>query len=577
MKQILNLNGLWKFAPTYDQKPTNNHNVLSSNVPLYSHKDLNRSGWETVIVPGVWQRYAEKYSVFEGVCWFYREFQLDEPLDNAKIQLVCQGINYKADVYINSHLVGVHESAYTGFILDVSPYVQAGINAIAIQVDNRPTVVKWPNDWGYGVYGGIHRDIFLEIYQDSYLYDISLTPDYDVSSRQGLLKITAKGSAKSFTLELNHRVTEICRNANGEFHAELSYDDITPWSPEHPVLYRATVTVDENCHGDYRVGFRNVACQNRQFLLNGAPFELKGACYLCDSPKSGLAMGREELRNDLLRMKTANVNAIRTHYPMSQEFYELCDELGFAVWIEPNIYCSKPAVTETGTVFAQPEFINVAISMTQEMIADARRFASVVIYGIGNECNTLHPEAVPFFEILSSTVRDTDPTRPVGYAALYGQIGHIAHTIDVMGINSYYSWYGVIDTFRTEDPRNGVKRIADVSKVQDLIQKAVAETQENTVILLTEFGADSVPGNFSDDHALWSENYHAQVVEAYIAAARSSGIVKGYFVFAFTDYQDPSKPLNGMWNGLNLKGMLSYDRSVKLPYYALQKAYSKEP
>ena len=44
---------------------------------------------------------------------------------------------------------------------------------------------------------------------------------------------------------------------------------------------------------------------------------------------------------------------------------------------------------------------------------------------------------------------------------------------------------------------------------------------------------------------------------------------------AFTDYLDPSKAKNGRWNDYNLKGMLTYERDRKLPFYALQKAYEE--
>ena len=328
---------------------------------------------------------------------------------------------------------------------------------------------------------------------------------------------------------------------------------------------------------EYDIGFRNIDHDKREFLLNGKPIELKGACYLADTPKNGLAVGRDELRADLIKMKQANINSVRTHYPMSDSFYELCDELGFLVWIEPNIYCSKPPVTVKNTVFKQRAFVDVAVQMTKEMIKGARRFASVVIYGIGNECNTEHPEARPFFEKISKTVKKTDDSRLLGYASLYGQCKDIAHTVDVMGINSYFGWYGVIDTFNIADERNGVVRtVNEIPYLIDLIKSVEQDVGEDKVILLTEFGADSVPQFISPECALWSENYHALVVEKYIEAARAYDGVAGYFVFAFTDYTDPSKPNNGRWNGFNLKGMITYDRQYKLPYYALQKAYEKE-
>lgn len=50
----INLNGDWKFTPTFDQKPTNNHNVVERVVPMYAYEFLIRKDWLTVPVPGVW-------------------------------------------------------------------------------------------------------------------------------------------------------------------------------------------------------------------------------------------------------------------------------------------------------------------------------------------------------------------------------------------------------------------------------------------------------------------------------------------------------------------------------------------
>ena len=427
--------------------------------------------------------------------------------------------------------------------------------------------------WGYGVYGGIHRDVFIEVYNNDYIYDIEVTPDYDIENKKGILSVCGKVKGdgdvaisvgdKSFVVKA------------GAFKEKLMVEDVTPWSPENPVLYDMLVSFNGKIYKECKVGFRNIKCADRKILLNGTSVEIKGACYLCDSPRTGLSMDKEELREDLICMKEANVNAVRTHYPMSDAFYELCDEMGFMVWIEPNIYCSKPKENETNTVFKRQNFVDVAVSMTEEMVKGARPFASVILYGIGNECNTDHIEAIPFFEKISETIRKADNTRVIGYASFYDCIGKISHTVDVMGINSYCGWYDVIDTFNIHDERNGVMRIADVSGLNTMIENVEARIDKDMPILLTEFGVDSVPGYISPECALWSENYHAQVIEKSIAVGREYDSVAGEFVFAFTDYSDPSKPMNGRWNGQNLKGMITYEREKKLPFYALKEAYSK--
>lgn len=574
MKTVYDLNGIWKFAPTFDQKPNNNHNVIESVIPLYAHPRLVRTDWEDVPVPGVWQRYAERYSVYEGVCWFYREFDLSDVREDSFVNLVFKGVNYRADVYINGKPAGCHESAYTEFSFDISGLVQPGKNTIAVQVDNRPTEVKWPNDWGYGVYGGIHRDVFVEVYGGDYLADIVLTPDYDVERKQGVLSIT--GTAKdisAFTVKLGE-TEQMITCCDSQFSAQLRFDAITPWSSEAPVLYSVSISAGETVYKSCKIGFRNAKFTDGKFFLNGQPTYLKGVCYVYDSPKYGLVMAREQLTEDLSKMKAANVDAIRTHYPMSDTFYELCDEMGFLVWIEPNIYCSKPSNDTVNTVFSQQEFVDVAVSMTEEMIRGARQFASVIIYGIGNECNTEHPEARSFFETIAQTVRKADSTRSVGFAVLYGLVGCIPEMIDVIGVNSYFGWYGTIQPFDMVDERETVRE-ADVTPLHDLLDEVKSQLPEGMPILLTEFGADSVPQYVDPLCPLWSEDYHAKVVTRYIEAARSREDVVGSFVFCFSDYLDPSKPKNGRWKEHNLKGMLSYQREYKLPYYALQQAYSK--
>jgi len=581
MKTVTFLNGQWKFAPTHDQKWTNNHNVAEITIPAYADPRLDRRDWETVQVPGVWQKYAEKYSVYEGVCWFYREFILNDVQDASLVNLVCKGINYRADVYINGQYAGWHESAYTEFSLDISKLVKVGKNTIAVQVDNRPLVVKWPNDWGYGVYGGIHRDIFIEVYRESYITHLALTPDYDVHTGDGVLYVSGEvtGSASDVIVQVGEDVRKIsCKD--GRFSERLLYEGVTPWSPVSPNLYACSVSLAEEMYHVGKIGFRNVCCSGGKFLLNGKPAQFNGACYVYDSPRYGLVMEREQLLEDLQKMKEAHVNAIRTHYPMSDGFYELCDEMGFMVWIEPNIYCSKPLDEDVNTVFKQPDFVNAAVSMTREMVTAAKRFASVVIYGIGNECNTEHSEALPFFETVAGTIRSIDETRAIGYASLYGQMGSIGHLVDIMGFNSYFGWYDIFSHYDIHDKpkqENGIIQVRepDLSALHEMLETAMQSLPEDMPLLLTEFGADSVPGYYSAACELWSEDYHAKVVASYVEAAKEHKTVAGTFVFAFTDYADPSKPMNGRWNGYNLKGMLTYDRHERLAYYALKQAYEK--
>jgi beta-glucuronidase len=221
--------------------------------------------------------------------------------------------------------------------------------------------------------------------------------------------------------------------------------------------------------------------------------------------------------------------------------------------------------------------------MAREMIAVARNHPSVAIYSIGNECNTANPEAEAFFRSLAATIREMDPTRLISYAALYGIVGPIADIVDVLGINSYWGWYDKIWGGKGLEPEEGEqvsgvrcqvrKEPIDLTPMRRMIDEVLAK-KRNLALLLTEFGADSVPGNYSASRDLWSEDYHADLLREVLALARAYPQIVGTFPFCFSDYRDPSKVPNGYWNELNLKGLVDYRRRRKLAFDAVRAVYA---
>jgi len=249
------------------------------------------------------------------------------------------------------------------------------------------------------------------------------------------------------------------------------------------------------------------------------------------------------------------------------------------------VYCYHPGDRETGTRFADPQWLALAQQMAREMIAVARNHPSVAIYSIGNECNTANPEAEAFFRQLADTIRDADPTRLLSYAALYGIVGPIADLVDVLGINSYWGWYDKIWAGKGLAPEVGGEEAGvrgqverepiDLAPMRRMLDEVLAKRQ-NLALLLTEFGADSVPGSRSASRDLWSEDYHADLLRGILALAKEYPQIVGTFPFCFTDYRDPSKVHNGYWDELNLKGLVDYRRNRKLAFAAVAAGYRAE-
>jgi beta-glucuronidase len=289
-------------------------------------------------------------------------------------------------------------------------------------------------------------------------------------------------------------------------------------------------------------------------------------------------MTDEQIATDVRLMKEMGCNAVRCHYPMDRRFYDACDRAGLLVWIEPPVYCLHPRDDERNTPFSDPAWSALAEQTVVEMIRAARNHPSVVIYGIGNECNMKNPQARPFFQRLAAVTRRLDPTRLVSYAALYGVVGPIAEFVDVLGVNSYWGWYDKVFSGEAPRPdakahRGGVKlEPIDLTPMRKMLGDVLAR-KGNLALLLTEFGADSVPGFFSRSRDLWSEDYHADLLREVLGLAEEYPQIVGTFPFCFSDYRDPSKVPNGYWNELNLKGVVDYHRRPKLAADALREAY----
>ena len=582
MHTVIDLNGSWDFVADLDPRY---HTVHGG----YEKPDANRRHWLRVPVPGVWQSYGERYAIYEGVCWYARELELPGLPDRATARLCFEGVSYQAEVYVNGEPVGSHEGGYTPFALDVSKVLKPGRNVIAVRVDNRATTIKWPPVLGYFNYGGIHRDVKLEITDGPWLVEVTLEA---AESTLGW-ELAVGGRVEKAENNLLVRVSseagaywEDWVAPDGALDVHVPFCTTPSWSPEAPELVPVTVELLDQDHNvldriDTCFGFRTLAMREGQILLNGEPYPVRGVCYVYDSPITGLVMTTEQVEADLRLIKGAGCNAVRCHTPMDRRFYEACDRLGLLVWIEPPIYCYHPGDNEAGTRFADPEWLALAQQMAREMIAEARNHPSVAIYSIGNECNTANPEAEAFFRALAATVREADGTRLVSYAALYGIIGPIADLVDVLGINSYYGWYDQIRQDGTDllegeanlPTGDGIQRRAiDLTTLREMLGQ-VLERKPGLALFLTEFGADSQPGYHSRSHELWSEDYHAALLQEILAAAKDTPQIVGTFPFCFSDYRDPSKVVNGYWNGLNLKGLVDYMRRPKLAYQAVREAY----
>lgn len=569
----LSLNGLWCFSVTQDPQY---HQAYDYSQPT------SLRYWEQAPVPGCWNLYDARYDMFEGVAWFVKEFDLAELPEDAIARLDFGGVNYIADVYLNGTHLGCHEGGYTAFTIDASQAICSGTNRLAVRVDNRNLKIRLPAVLGWYNYGGIHRDVTLTVTSGAQITALRVRSMPEGDGALGTVEIESTQSARTLNTAVRlfdsegACVWEGQAEGSGQWSLPFILKKASKWSSESPTLYSCRVELrDGNVDLHSRTctfGIRGLDVDGQRILHNGKPLHLRGMCYLYDHPATGVTCNPDVIARDLDDIAQLGVNCLRSHFPLPEHVLDECDRRGIMLWLEVPIYCIAPSAESCGSTFSENSVQALALQMLREMVEQAINHPSVILWSVGNECNTEHPEALAFFRACVDQVRDLDDTRLISYAALYGGVGCAADLVDVISINEYWGWYDRISYDGAREQEPPVLLPLEIPELEECLAE---QSMLNKPIILTEFGADSVPGYSSAACDLWSEDYHAELLKTQLRIAARFPAVCGTFPFLYADYRDPSKPINHYWHGINYKGLVDYHRNRKKPWDAVCKAYHK--
>ena len=216
--------------------------------------------------------------------WYKKTLTVDGIIDNAIYQLYFEGVNIVSTVYVNGKEVGVHIGGYIGFRVDISDVVKSGENEILVRVDNGydPEVIPSQKS-DFFIFGGITRDVWLEVLPKHHVSDIKITTP-NVSNSSTDLKAVVKVSDATSTSKVKATLNDTEGNSvvSEEFDisdntSEVNFKnlkDIKLWDTDNPNLYTLNVQlVDGDNQIDEvfeRVGFRWFEFKDfGAFYLNG--------------------------------------------------------------------------------------------------------------------------------------------------------------------------------------------------------------------------------------------------------------------------------------------------------------------
>lgn len=429
------LDGYWKFHWELDerQRLTDFHQLR------YSDTD-----WDSLPVPSNWQLHGYGYPIYVNQSYAfdsknppyipdginevgaYRKWvTIDSTWIGRAVILHLGAVNSAVYCWVNGQKVGYAQGSKTPIEFEVTPYVKAGKNLIALEV-YRYSDGSYLQCQDYWRMSGIERSVYLYSRPQTHLADVEFQPHLINHYTEGRLytTLTFEGEeALDVEMVVKDGTTTIARQqyqrAAGveQCQGTLEVPNVQPWSAERPHHYTIGLTLrpagDTSKVHQYieqTIGFREVTVAGGQLLLNGQPILLKGVNLHEHHPATGHVMDRATLLRDLALMKQFNINAIRTsHYPQPEWFYEYCTKMGFYVVDEANIE-SHGMGYGPASLAKNPAWKAAHLDRIKRMVERDKNHACVIIWSLGNEAGN----GVNFMAGYD-WLKQRDTTRPVQY------------------------------------------------------------------------------------------------------------------------------------------------------------------
>ncbi len=179
--------------------------VVACKVPGDIHIALTDAG--VIKDPLIDKNSEECRWLEEKEFWYKKVFCIEEDFLQDVIELVLEGLDLTADIWLNGKYIGNHNNAFTEKVIDVSSCLQAGENVLVVRIDDGVNAVKdksielmkysWNSEQPYRgwmrkpqfVYGwdwtiwlptcGIWKDVYMNSYQKAAIKDLHIETKFE--------------------------------------------------------------------------------------------------------------------------------------------------------------------------------------------------------------------------------------------------------------------------------------------------------------------------------------------------------------------------------------------------------------
>ena len=419
-------------SPIAAQEGTFNDNwkfILSDSL-IYSFENYKPdSKWQDVTIPHDWSisfdfdtinGEANTGYLLGGIGWYSKTFKT-KISDNQKYFVIFDGVYNNSQYWINGHKIAEHPYGYSPFILDLSNYMnlEGKENHLCVRVDHSHYA---DSRWYTG--SGIYRDVKYIVTDKFYIPvwgTYITTPKITTNAAQALLHISLKNeydkmrSGKLVSIVYDNKGVEVASSTklvkldageSGDIAIKFNIKSPELWSVENPYRYKVVSKLYYEGKvlqsNETKFGIRTIKFDtNKGFFLNGKNMKIKGVCLHHCAGAVGAAVPRDVWKRRLKILKEGGCNAIRTaHNPVSEDFLDICDEMGFLVqeeffdaWDYPKDkrYNCELQKLDDRTVGYCEHFQTYAESDLKNTMLRDRNHPCIIQWSIGNEIEWTYP------------------------------------------------------------------------------------------------------------------------------------------------------------------------------------------
>lgn len=300
---------------------------------------------------------------WQGECWYRKTISYDQAWEGKKLFLRFEGAMNVAELWVNGDLKITHSGGYLPFVVEITDEVLADRNNVLYvklnNEDNPETGPKPLQILDFNMYGGLYRDVFLQVKNQVHITDAQFAnvaggggvfvnyPEVSHEQARVSIKTHVRNSGdKAVQLEIRQSLEQegisvaggseyikIEAGASREIEQELVVQNPLLWSPETPDLYHLETTVRNKRElldsETTRIGIRKFEFRGNELYINGEKRILRGVNRHQEYPYIGYALSNNAQYRDALKIKNAGFDCVRlSHYPHSPAFMDACDELG---------------------------------------------------------------------------------------------------------------------------------------------------------------------------------------------------------------------------------------------------------